>query len=1440
MAAIVIPTTAAGTGLPFTDVKEGKWYYEDVKAAYELGIMGGQSETIFAPTSYMTRAEFVTLLSRLGNAELDGMAELAAKTFTDVGAKKWFAPYIGWANSVGVVNGYGDGTFLPNKSVSRQELAVMFQRFMALEGIDFQGDRSSVSEFADKKDIGSWANDAVELLRRTGLVGGDNNGNFNPKKSVTRAEIAAIAVRFVAFKEEIKPAHTHTPGDEATCTEPQVCTECGEIIAPAKGHTPGAEATCTEAQKCTVCGAELAPAKGHTPGAEATCTEPQKCTVCGAELAPAKGHTPGAEATCTEPQKCTVCGAELAPAKGHTPGEEATCTDPQNCTVCGEEIVPAKGHAPGAEATCTEPQKCLVCGIELVAALGHNWDDGEITTAPTYDEEGVLTYTCGRCGVQKTEAIPKKVFYPKDMPTADRIGIQVQNEELGITVSNPYLFKDEDGNWMPGDGSIGTHGAHENKILRTKYGVYSVFVTSSYEKEDGYNDISDVFQLVKITDKGCHVIMEGEFPEASGSCLPEVFAGEDGIIYVSTLANLYEEAWMNIYKIDEKTETVISEAPYRPSFELVWNGGAGFCSHGYGYSMPIPDVKNHKIYCLYAGGDLPGCLAWFIYDTEKDEWDTECYSVIVDSRPCYFYAYADGNGGFRFFGQRDVKGGPADNYVGLTNWLGVDDVIKATTGMVFDAIYLYHVKDATKEEIEVTDVYVPDYRAIYNAKKAKNPSPQKTTYVTASYYGESGTAFQDLNGDFHIIYYETENKEHHHAIFDKNDQLIYNQIIDFTDAKGTYTMGMTQDANGKFYIVAWNESSKMKNANLEIWASDDGREFTRVIDNFKLTTTDEYAPDYYTKLIVTSTRNNSVLDGTLGVLFFEDTNKIGTNGDNLANYYYVSVELYPDHVHTPGEAATCTEPQICTTCLSVIAPATGHVIGENDGCLSDIVCTVCGEIITPAKGSHTWDEGVVTKDATIYEAGTISYQCVDCDAQKTESIEKLYDPNPDSLGVLYQNDDGLKVSLAKRSDVDVGPSGLHGGHHSMIVRTEYGTFTTYLTEYYSDIDMMDFAVNKIEDRKTTTLFTDSYYHNNGASRPNISYNGNGTIFVTVFTLGDEADRNEGGEHAHLIVYEIDAKTGEYTKSAISPAFVKTGVHGYGYAQPVIDNKNGKIYALYTGGDIPGYLAWFIYDTTTHTWDTTCHWVENEYRLAYFNAYPTDDGGFVFVGQRDVKAYYLGEKLGVTFNGASPDSGYAWDALYICKVADPTVDNVEVKTIREPTYVPNAKGLCTVQQMNNYASGCTFMDASGRIHVLYTHKEKAAAIYMYHAIYAQDLTEIKNEKIVFTAAEKKSNYAPVIMQGSDGTIYFLLVDTGTQANPMNIEIWKSADGSAFTKYAEGITMQDENGTTFPCKDTTLYISSPRNMSVLDDTFGLLFSKSVDGVDAMYYFSVELPH
>ncbi|MBE6989221.1 MAG: hypothetical protein E7426_00550 [Ruminococcaceae bacterium] len=171
----------------------------------------------------------------------------------------------------------------------------------------------------------------------------------------------ALSVSCVVLLSVLSGCHKHVPGPEATCTEPQVCTECGEVLAEAKGHTPGPEATCAAPQTCTVCGEVLATVE-HTPGPEATCTAPQTCTVCGEVLATVE-HTPGPEATCTAPQTCTVCGEVLATVE-HTPGPEATCTEPQVCTVCGEELTPAKGHDVGDDGVCT------VCGKQINTPVG--------------------------------------------------------------------------------------------------------------------------------------------------------------------------------------------------------------------------------------------------------------------------------------------------------------------------------------------------------------------------------------------------------------------------------------------------------------------------------------------------------------------------------------------------------------------------------------------------------------------------------------------------------------------------------------------------------------------------------------------------------------------------------------------------------------------------------------------------------------------------------------------------------------------------------------------------------------------------------------------------------------------------------------------------------------------------------------------------------------
>lgn len=89
------------------------------------------------------------------------------------------------------------------------------------------------------------------------------------------------------------------------------------------------------------------PPHTHTPGAEATCTAPQICTVCNEELTPAKGHTAGAETTCTAPQICTVCNAELTPAKGHSFGDNnPTCG---NCGAENPDYIPPTTEPPTTE-----------------------------------------------------------------------------------------------------------------------------------------------------------------------------------------------------------------------------------------------------------------------------------------------------------------------------------------------------------------------------------------------------------------------------------------------------------------------------------------------------------------------------------------------------------------------------------------------------------------------------------------------------------------------------------------------------------------------------------------------------------------------------------------------------------------------------------------------------------------------------------------------------------------------------------------------------------------------------------------------------------------------------------------------------------------------------------------------------------------------------------
>ena len=238
------------------------------------------------------------------------------------------------------------------------------------------------------------------------------------------------------FIRDAECAHidlTILPAKDATCTESgltegKVCSKCQEILVaqetvPALGHTAGDEATCTDDQICTTCGKVLASALGHNPGewivtmsagCETDGERLQQCQNCraivGHETIPALGHTAGDEATCTDDQICTTCGKVLASALGHNPGAEADCENAQICTVCKIELVKALGHnlvdVDGKAATCTEPgytayKDCSRCdhieGKEEIKALGHNMVT-DAAKAPTCTETGLTEGShCSRC-----------------------------------------------------------------------------------------------------------------------------------------------------------------------------------------------------------------------------------------------------------------------------------------------------------------------------------------------------------------------------------------------------------------------------------------------------------------------------------------------------------------------------------------------------------------------------------------------------------------------------------------------------------------------------------------------------------------------------------------------------------------------------------------------------------------------------------------------------------------------------------------------------------------------------------------------------------------------------------------------------------------------------------------------------------------------------------
>ena len=190
---VTVTVTFAEAPLPFPDVAEGDWFYDAVRYAYETGLMDGVGDSLFAPNSETTRAQLVTILYRLaGQPAVSG-----ALPFTDVESGTWYTDAVLWAAQNGIVNGVSETEFAPGEDITREQLAAILYRYAAYQGYDVS-QRADLSGFGDASSISGYAQEALSWAHAQGLVLGFEDGSLRPQGTASRAQIAAVLMRFLA------------------------------------------------------------------------------------------------------------------------------------------------------------------------------------------------------------------------------------------------------------------------------------------------------------------------------------------------------------------------------------------------------------------------------------------------------------------------------------------------------------------------------------------------------------------------------------------------------------------------------------------------------------------------------------------------------------------------------------------------------------------------------------------------------------------------------------------------------------------------------------------------------------------------------------------------------------------------------------------------------------------------------------------------------------------------------------------------------------------------------------------------------------------------------------------------------------------------------------------------------------------------------------------
>ena len=190
------PSTPAGPTepeFPFKDVTTDHPFYEDIQYVYEKGLMQGVSEDIFQSGATTTRGMIATILYRMeGEPAVSG-----SNPFPDVADGSYCDDATIWAAGCGVVKGYADGTFRPDQTISREQMAAILYRYAQYKGCDVSvGEDTNILSYTDAAQVATYAVPAFQWAVGAGIINGTTATTLSPKGSATRGQVAAILHRY--------------------------------------------------------------------------------------------------------------------------------------------------------------------------------------------------------------------------------------------------------------------------------------------------------------------------------------------------------------------------------------------------------------------------------------------------------------------------------------------------------------------------------------------------------------------------------------------------------------------------------------------------------------------------------------------------------------------------------------------------------------------------------------------------------------------------------------------------------------------------------------------------------------------------------------------------------------------------------------------------------------------------------------------------------------------------------------------------------------------------------------------------------------------------------------------------------------------------------------------------------------------------------------------